>query len=338
MMKNKTKLLDGNPAGVSQLLESRHKYPIELWKKACANNWMPQSVNMSEDIKQWKEKGLISDDERLLIKRTLGLFAAGESLVSNSIMLNEYKYVTDGACRQYLLRKSFEESLHNFTVSVCCEAYGLDVHDVAEAYKSIKTIKAKDQFLEGVISDMGAKDFNIETIRGKQDFVRNIFTFYIICEGCWFYPNFAMILSLGRQNKLRGLCDQIAYTMRDETLHFSFGVYLINELKKEYPEIWTNKFQNDLIDLMKEAMELEVNYSKEVLPNGILGVNSQMLVEYVQFLANDRLEQVGLDHKFPSVKNPFPWLGETQDSSAMTAFFEVRNKDYQNAGALIDDF
>ena len=63
-----------------------------------------------------------------------------------------------------------------------------------------------------------------------------------------------------------------------------------------------------------------------------------MLVEYVQFLANDRLEQVGLDHKFPSVKNPFPWLGETQDSSAMTAFFEVRNKDYQNAGALIDDF
>lgn len=337
MSKNK-KLLSGDFSGVSQLIDSRHKYPIELWKKACANNWMPQSINMSEDIKQWKENGVISDDERLLIKRTLGLFAAGESLVSNSIMLNEYKYVTDGACRQYMLRKSFEESLHNFTVSVCCEAYSLDVKEVAEAYKSIKTIKLKDLFLEGAIADMGSKDFDINTVKGKQDFIRNIFTFYIICEGCWFYPNFAMILSLGRQNKLRGLCDQIAYTMRDETLHFSFGVYLINELKKEYPEVWSDKFQDDLIDLMKKAIEIEMEYSKEILPNGILGVNAQMLVEYVQFLANDRLSLVGLDYQFPNSKNPFPWLGEAQDSSAMTAFFEVRNKDYQNAGALVDDF
>lgn len=332
------KLFDGNFTGVSQLLDSKHKYPIELWKKACANNWMPQSVNMSEDIKQWKEDKLISDDEKLLIKRTLGLFAAGESLVSNSIMLNEYKYITDGACRQYMLRKSFEESLHNFTVSVCCEAYNLDVKEVAEAYKSIKTIRDKDKFLEDVISDMNSKDFDISTTKGKQDFIRNIFTFYVICEGCWFYPNFAMILSLGRQNKLRGLCDQIAYTMRDETLHYSFGVYLINEIKKEYPETWTNKFQNELIELMKKAIEIEIDYSKEVLPNGILGVNAQMLVEYVQFLANDRLASVGLDYSFPVNKNPFPWLGEAQDSSAMTAFFEVRNKDYQNAGALVDDF
>ena len=337
-MNKHKKLLGGDFAGVSQLIESRHKYPIELWKKACANNWMPQSINMSEDIKQWKEKDLISDDERLLIKRTLGLFAAGESLVSNSIMLNEYKYVTDGACRQYMLRKSFEESLHNFTVSVCCESYGLDIGEVAEAYKNIKTIKLKDKFLEGVLADMSAENFSIETTKGKQSFIRNIFTFYIICEGCWFYPNFAMILSLGRQNKLRGLCDQIAYTMRDETLHFSFGVYLINELKKEYPEVWTGKFQGELIELMKEAVDIEVEYSKEILPNGILGVNAPMLVEYVRFLANDRLFSVGLNYVFPDSKNPFPWLGEAQDSAAMTAFFEVRNKDYQNAGALVDDF
>ena len=176
-MNKHRKLLSGDFIGVSQLIESKHKYPIELWKKACANNWMPQSINMSEDIKQWKEKLLISDDERLLIKRTLGLFAAGESLVSNSIMLNEYKYVTDGACRQYMLRKSFEESLHNFTVSVCCEAYNLDVKEVAEAYKNIKTIKLKDNFLEKVISDMNVPTFNIETTKGKQDFIRNIFTF-----------------------------------------------------------------------------------------------------------------------------------------------------------------
>lgn len=332
-----SKLFEGNCTGVSQLIASRHKVPIELWKKGCNNNWLPSAVNMSDDIKQWKSTDILSDDERLLVKRTLGLFAAGESLVSNSVMLNEYKYITDGACRQYLLRKAFEESLHNFTVATVCDSYGLDVKEVAEAYKSIPTIKKKDKFLEKSINTMEGVDFNIDTLEGKQAYTKNMVVFYIICEGIWFYPNFAMILALGRQNKVRGFCSQIDYTIRDESLHLEYGVYVINAIKNDYSKVWSKEFQNECIELIKEAVEIEIEYSKDILPNGILGVNATMLSDYVKFIANRRLESIGLDYRFDSDKNPFPWLGEAQDSDTMTAFFEVRNKNYQNSGALIDD-
>lgn len=336
-MSERVKIFEGNCTGVCQLIDSPHKVPIELWKKGCSNNWMPQAVNMSDDTKQWKQNDCITDDERLLVKRTLGLFSAGESLVSNSVMLNEFKYVTDGACRQYMLRKAYEESLHNFTVSTVCDAYSLSIKEVGEAYKNIESITAKDAFLERSLRSLDNKDFDINTLEGKQLYTKNLVVFYLICEGLWFYPNFAMILAMGRQNKLKNLCSQIDYTLRDETNHLEFGVYLIDVIKSDYPEIWTEEFKTQIIDLVKEAVELEIIYAKEILPNGILGVNYTMLVDYVKFIANRRFESVGLDYRYDVNRNPFPWLGEAQDADTMTAFFEVRNKNYQHAGSLVDD-
>lgn len=336
MKNNDHKIFDGDCMGVNQLIDSPHAQAIALWKKGVANNWTPQAVNMSDDVKQWKQKDFITADEKLLVKRTLGLFAAGESLVSNSVMLAEYRYVTDGAMRQYMIRKLFEESLHNFTIAVCCEAYGLDVKEVAEAYLSIPSIRKKDKFLEHSLSSFDA-NFSTKSKEGKQKFTRNVFVFYMICEGTWFYPNFAMILAMGRQNKLRGLCDQIAYTLKDESCHLEFGVYLLDVIKKQYPEIWTDKFREELTDLMKQAVDIEIDYCHDILPRGILGVNSQMLIDYTKYIANRRLESVGLEYRFDSDKNPFPWLAEAQDAETMTAFFEVRNKTYQNSSALVDD-
>jgi ribonucleoside-diphosphate reductase beta chain len=145
-------------------------------------------------------------------------------------------------------------------------------------------------------------------------------------------------MALGRQNKLTGLYDQIKYTIRDETLHVEFGVGLINKIKEDYPTIWTKKFQGELIDLMKEGVEIEKRYSEDILPNGILGMNSKMLNQYVEYLANIRLESVGLDYRFPNDKNPFEWLGETQDAETSTAFFERKEKNYRKSSALNDDF
>jgi len=208
---------------------------------------------------------------------------------------------------------------------------------VTEAYKNIPTIKVKERFLTGVLREFDS-GFDIETVEGKKLFVKNMFVIYLICEGIWFFPNFALIMSLGRQNKLIGLYDQIKYTIRDESVHVEFGVRLINQIAKEYPEVWTEEFKAELIEIMKRGVEIEKDYSKDILPKGILGVNSEMLDQYVEFLANDRLSSVGLDYKFPSDKNPFPFLGETQDAEAMAAFFERREKNYRNASVLEDDF
>lgn len=333
-----SKLFDENKSGIAQLISSPNQWAKDMWRDGCANHWMPQSVDMSKDAKQWRDKTTLDDEEKLLIKRTLGLFAAGESLVNNSIASVERIYITDGACRQYLSRKDFEESLHNWTVEVCCETYDLDVDEVAEAYKNIPTIKAKDEFLIKSL-DSFDKDFNIHSNEGRQQFIKNMFLFYMICEGTWFFTNFALILSLGRQNKLPGLCDQIQYTLRDESLHVKFGQKIINQAKEEYPGIWTKKFQQELIDLMIEGVDVEIEYAKDILPHGVLGVNSEMLEQYVKYIANSRLSSIGIDYTFSDGKvNPFPWLKEQQDSTGMTAFFERREKNYQNSGALEDDF
>jgi ribonucleoside-diphosphate reductase beta chain len=336
-MKKLNRLFDVKEDHVSQLVQSPNYWALELWEKGCANNWMPQTIDMSQDIEQWRDKALLTDDERLIVKRTLGLFSAGESLVSNSITEAESKYITDGACKQYMLRKAFEESLHNYTVKMCVEAYGLDVNEVAEAYLNIPTISKKEKFLSAVLGKFEDPSFDITTTEGIQLFTKNLFVIYLICEGIWFFPNFALIMSLGRQNKLIGLYDQIKYTIRDETLHVEFGVKLINQIAVEYPEIWTPEFKDELIELMKVGVEIEKEYSKEILPNGILGVNSDMLNTYVEFLANERLASVNLKYKFPSDKNPFPFLGETQDGDGMAAFFERREKNYRNASVLEDD-
>jgi ribonucleoside-diphosphate reductase beta chain len=332
------KILDGETATINQLVGAEDTFPYELWLKGVNNNWMPVNVPMGDDILQWKTKDALSEDEKLLVRRTIGFFSGGESLVGNNLVISAYRFLTDGGCRQYLARQIFEESLHNGTVKVCCECFSLDQDEVAEAYKNIPAVKAKDDFLMSFTTDIGRREFDISTIEGKREFIRNLFAFYIICEGIFFYSGFAMILALGRQGKLNGLCDQIKYTLRDETLHIQFGVYALNRIKADYPEVWTPDFEQELVAALNKAIDLEIIYAKEVLPNGILGLNADMFVDYMKFIGNRRLESLGIKHRYDSDKNPFPWLGEVVDVKAMGAFFERHERGYQPSSALEDDF
>ena len=331
------KLLSSNIAGVNCILPHKHKFAWDLFLKGCANNWMPTEISMQEDIKQWKG-GEISDDEKLLVKRCLGFFAGSESLVGNNLLLSAFKYVTDPECRQYILRQAYEESLHNLTIVYICDSLDLDIDEVYRAYETIPSIKAKDDFLMEVTSDLSRNDFSTNSLQGKKEFLKNLFTYYIICEGTFFFSGFAMLLALGRQNKLQGISDQIKYTLRDESLHIKFGCYLINTLIEQNPAIWTRSIQAEFVEHMKKTVELEIEYAKDVLPTGILGLNAHMFVDYMHYIGNRRLEAIGLDYKFPSDANPFPWLGEVVDVQAMSNFFERRVREYQQGGALEDDF
>jgi ribonucleoside-diphosphate reductase beta chain len=335
---SKTGLLLGEEiAGVNQILPHKHKFAWDLFLKGVANNWSPSEINMSEDIDQWKSEAL-TDDEKLLVKRCLGFFAGSESLVGNNLLLTVNRWVTDAECRQYILRQAYEESLHNWTIVTCCDSYGLRTKEVYEAYLNIPSIKAKDDFLMEITTDVNRQGFSTKTTEGKREFLRNLISYYIICEGIMFFSGFAMLLALGRQNKLPGLSDQIRYTLRDESLHIKFGTYLINTIKEQYPSVWTKKFEAETIKHIEAAVELEIAYAHDVLPRGILGLNADMFVDYMKYIGNRRLEGVGIEHEFDSDTNPFPWLSEVIDAQAMTNFFERKVKDYQSSGALEDDF
>jgi len=266
----KTGLLLGEEvAGVNQILPHRHPEVWNMFLQGTRNNWSPGEVNMGPDIAQWKGD-FLSADEKLLVKRCLGFFAGTESLVGNNLLLTVNRWVTDPECRQYILRQAYEESLHNWTIVTCCDSYGLKISEVYEAYLNIPCIKDKDDFLMGITTSVNRPDFNTKTIEGKREFLRNLITYYTICEGTFFFSGFAMLLALGRQNKLPGLSDQIRYTLRDESLHIEFGAYLINTIKEQYPSVWTKKFEQETVNHIKKAVELEVLYAHDVLPRGIL--------------------------------------------------------------------
>jgi ribonucleoside-diphosphate reductase beta chain len=258
--------------------------------------------------------------------------------VGNNLLLTVARWVTDPECRQYILRQAYEESLHNWTVVTCCDSFSLKVSDVYEAYLNVPSIKAKDDFLIEITANVSKQDFTTRTAEGKKEFLRNLVTYYIVCEGIFFFSGFAMLLALGRQNKLPGLSDQIRYTLRDESLHIQFGTYLINSIKEQHPSIWTKKFEEETVKHIKKAVELEISYAHDVLPRGILGLNADMFINYMQFIGNRRLEGIGIDFRFESDENPFPWLSEVVDTRAMTNFFERKVKDYQQSGSLVDDF
>lgn len=340
-MKDST-ILSGEIAIVNQILPHRNKWAWDLFIKAQANTWVPTEVSMAKDVEQWRSKDVLSEDERLLLRRCLGFFAGSESLVANNLLLTIFKYVSDAECRQYILRQAFEEALHNQTIVYICDSLSLDINEVYEAHKSIPSIKAKDDFLMGITTDMSREGFRLPKkgeanwVEARQEILRSIITFYIICEGIFFYSGFAMLLAFGRQNKMPGVAEQVNFSMRDESLHLQFGTMLINVICEQEPEAWTENFKEEITEHIRKTTELEIAYAHDVLPRGIMGLNAGQFVSYMHFIANRRLEGIGLTPIFKNPKNPFPWLTETIDLGKQKNFFETRVIDYQKSG-FVDD-
>ncbi len=326
------RLINCNQVDVNQLMPLKYKWAWEHYLNGCANHWMPTEVSMGKDIETWKSSSL-SADERLVILRNLGFFSTAESLVGNNIVLAIFKHVTNPEVRQYLLRQSFEEAIHTHTFHYIVESLSLDQGEIFNMYNEINTIHAKDQFEMNLTQDIMKPDFTTSTPEGARKFLENLIGYYIIMEGIFFYSGFVMILSFHRQNKMTGIGEQFQYILRDETIHLNFGIDLINSIKEENPNLWTAEFQAHIVSLIREAVELEIQYAQDCLPRGILGLTAPMFREYVQHIADRRLERIGLAPIYKS-KNPFPWMSETIDLQKEKNFFETRVTEYQSSGSL----
>lgn len=326
------RLINCNQVDVNQLMPLKYKWAWEHYLNGCANHWMPTEVPMSKDIELWKSNNL-SQDERMVIMRNLGFFSTAESLVGNNIVLAIFKHLTNPEARQYLLRQAFEEAIHTHTFLYIVESLNLDQGEIFNMYNEVNSIHAKDQFEMELTGDILDPNFSTNTLAGKQKFLENLIGYYIIMEGIFFYSGFVMILSFHRQNKMTGIGEQFQYILRDETVHLNFGIDLINGIKEENPDIWNSEFQAHIIDKIKQAVELEIQYAQDCLPRGILGLTAPMFREYVQYIADRRLERIGLKAIYKS-KNPFPWMSETIDLGKEKNFFETRVTEYQSAATL----
>jgi ribonucleoside-diphosphate reductase beta chain len=326
------RLINCRTVDVNQLMPLKYHWAWEHYVNGCANHWMPSEVPMGKDIETWRSDAL-SDCERLVILRNLGFFSTAESLVGNNLVLAIFKHVTNPECRQYLLRQAFEEAVHSHTFLYIVESLGLDDREVFNMYREIPSIARKDAFEMELTSAVLDPGFTTDTFAGAQTFLENLIGYYLVMEGLFFYTGFVMILSFHRQNRMTGIGEQFQYILRDETTHLNFGIDLINGIKAENRELWTPEFQQRVIDRVREAVELEMAYAWDCLPQGILGLNGDLFRDYVQHIADRRLERIGLPAQYGSA-NPFPWMSETIDLGKEKNFFETRVTEYQSAGAL----
>jgi ribonucleoside-diphosphate reductase beta chain len=326
------RLINGSHVDVNQLMPLKYRWAWEHYLNGCANHWMPTEVPMTKDIEIWRSTRL-TDAERLVIMRNLGFFATAESLVGNNLVLSVFKHITNAECRQYLLRQAFEEAVHTHAFLYIVESLGLDEREVFTMYHTIPAIQRKDEFEMQLTSALLDPHFSTATFEGAQRFLENLIGYYVIMEGIFFYSGFAMILSLHRRNLMTGIGEQFQYILRDETIHLNFGIDLINGIKAENPDLWTPTFSLHVIDLIKRAVELEIAYARHCLPQGILGLNAEAFRDYVQHIADRRLERIGLPAQYHA-PHPFPWMSEAVDLSKEKNFFETRVTEYQSAATL----
>jgi ribonucleoside-diphosphate reductase beta chain len=287
---------------------------------------------MQDDIELWKSPRL-SDDERLAFKTALGFFTTADSIAANNIVLGLYEHVSSPECRMYLLRQAYEEAIHTHAYQYIVESLGLDGGEIFNMYRENSAHHSKADFILGFNDGIFADGFHTGTFKNDQKFLENLCIFSLILEGIFFYSSFAVIFGFQRQNKLVGSAEQIQYIMRDESQHLNFGINMINAIKEEQPELWDDKFQKHMIDLVKQATKLEYEYAQAVFPRGIFGMNADGFKQYIEYIADRRLGAVGLPKQF-NVKNPFPWMSEAVDLSKEKNFFETRVTEYQTGGTL----
>ncbi len=319
---------------VNQLVPFKYKWAWEKYLASCANHWMPQEVNMVQDIALWKDPNGLTEDERRIIKRNLGFFVTADSLAANNIVLGTYRHITAPECRQFLLRQAFEEAIHTHAYQYIVESLGIDESEIFNAYNEVQSIREKDQFLIPFIEAIMDPNFHTGTPENDQTLLKSLIVFACLMEGLFFYVGFTQILALGRQNKMKGASNQYQYILRDESMHCNFGIDLINQLKLENPHLWTPAFKAEINALFHKAVELEYRYAEDTMPRGVLGMNASMFKGYLRYIANRRATQIGLEELFPNETNPFPWMSEMIDLKKERNFFEERVIEYQSGGAL----
>ncbi len=321
-------------ADLNQLVPFKYEWAWDKYLKACANHWMPNEINMSEDIALWKSANGLTPDEREIIERNLGFFVTADSLVANNLVLAVYRHITNPECRQYLLRQAFEEALHTHSYQHIVQSLGLNEAKIFNMYREVPAVSKKAAWALTYTQSLSDPTFQTGTPANDQRLLRDLIAFYVIFEGIFFYVGFTQILSMGRRHKMIGTAEQLQYILRDESMHLNFGIDVINQIKIENPHLWTAAFQTEAIEMIKTGVDLEYQYALDTMPRGILGLNSAMFKEYLQFIANRRLLQIGLPEQYRGITNPFPWMSEMMDLKKEKNFFETRVTEYQTGGTL----
>ena len=331
------KVINGRPTMYFNILPLKYQWAYELYRTMKANHWEPEDIPMQKDCEQWRSNQ-ITEIERWIIKMGIGYFSAAEGIVGDNIIHVVRECVTAPELKLVLGRHAHEENIHADSLVYMISSLGVNPHECEAILEDIDTVREKTKFVSAVSRSLRG-GLDLTRTEHKQELAKNIFVFGQCMEGTQFYGLFGMILSLYRQSKFPGIGQMFRYTLRDESNHIELFRFLLMDLVEENPDVWTEEFRAELTALMVKAVNLEKKFIEDCLPTNAVGLSALEFMSYIDFIADRRLEGVGLKALHPGVRNPFPWLAELMDINKEQNFFEGRVTEYQKASALesVDD-
>jgi ribonucleoside-diphosphate reductase beta chain len=303
----------------------KYQWAYDLYNQAVRNTWFPHEIALKEDLEDWEK---MTGDERHAVKFLMAFFNPAELIVNRSIALGIYPYLKSPECHIYLAKVMWEEANHCVAFEYVLETFPLDREKVFGIHLEVPSMKAKEEYIFRYLKRMTEDSLDIETEEGKKDFIRNLVATNIVMEGIWFYSGFMVALSFRQRNQLRNFGSMINWVLRDESLHLKFGINLVHNILEENSDLLTEEFANEIRNIIIEGVDKEVAYNKDLFPNGILGLNADYVNQYVQYVADRRLEELGLEKNY-DVKNPAKWMSTATDVLELVNFFESQNTNYE---------
>lgn len=310
---------------------SIYPWARQLYDQAVANTWYPHEIPLKEDLTDWET---MTEDEKHAVSFVMAFFNPAELIVNRILALGVYPYLKSSECHLYLAKQMWEEANHCVAFEYVLETLPIDKSNIYNQHTEEPSMKAKEDFVNKYMKRMTEEHYDVETVEGKKDFIRNLIAYNIVMEGIWFYSGFMVMLSFRQRNKLRNFGSMINWVLRDESLHLKFGINLVLTLLEENKELVSTEFAQEIKDIIIQGVGLEIEYNKKLFPNGILGLNADYVNQYVQYVTDRRLEELGLGAHY-KVTNPAKWMSTATDVYELVNFFESQNTSYEvNAGAM----
>lgn len=302
-----------------------YQWAYDLYNQAVANTWFPNEVQLGQDIADYKK---MTDEERHALTFLMSYFNPNELIVNKALAFGVYPYINAPECHMYLAKQMWEEANHVSAFEYVLETFPIDREEAYSSHVTVPSMARKEAYQSKFIKRMTEDTLDISTTDGKKDFVRNLVAYNIILEGIWFYSGFMVALSFRQRNLLRNFASLMDWVIRDESLHLKFGINLILTVLDENPDLQTPEFAEEVKTMIVEGVEMEAAYNQDLLPHGILGLNATYVNQYVRYLADRRLEELGFEAYFKA-SNPAKWMATANDTLQLVNFFEATNTSYE---------
>jgi ribonucleoside-diphosphate reductase beta chain len=294
------------------LFPIQHTAIWEMYKKAMASFWTAEEIDLYADLGDWEA---MNDQERHYISHILAFFSASDGIVNENLALRFYNEVQIPEARAFYGFQIAMENIH-------AETYGL----LIDTY--IKDEKQKNYLFHAIDNIPCIKkkaDWALRYIYSNDNFAERLVAFAAI-EGIFFSGSFCSIFWLKKRGLMPGLTFSNELISRDEGLHTDFACLLYRDYIQNKPS------EARILEIIKEAVELEQEFISEALPVSLIGMNSDMMKEYIRFVADRLLRTLGYAETY-GAKNPFDWM-ELISMQGKTNFFEKRVAEYQKAGVM----